>query len=69
MAILKDFKCDNCGKEFEVRINPNATNPVCPDCGNNTHWLPKLNSNPPQISYQLRVLCNGFNNNIHMPVE
>jgi len=69
MAVTKDFKCNVCSKEFELRISPNAENPKCPDCGNDTHWLPKLNANGHQFSYSLRVLCNGFDNKVHYQAE
>jgi len=66
MAVTKDFKCDNCGKEIEVRINPNADNPKCPVCGKDTHWLPKPNDKGHHISYALRVKCDGFDNKVHV---
>ena len=56
---LKDFKCDKCGKEFDEVVSIKASNPKC-ECGGETHWLPKPNENVPQISYRLRVICDGF---------
>ena len=65
MAILKDFKCNTCGKEQEVLINIKEPNPKC-ECGSDTYWLPKPNHNPPQFSYSLRVICDGFDTkNVH----
>lgn len=69
MAILKDYKCDNCNHEFEVRINSNAENPKCPKCSSTTHWLPKPNINGHTVSYALRVKCDGFSNKVHYGVN
>jgi putative FmdB family regulatory protein len=65
MGILKDFKCNNCDKSFEQRVNIKDSNPKCPDCGSETHWLPKLSEHEFQIKYSLRVLCDGFSNKVH----
>ena len=62
--ITKEFKCNTCEKEFEKRVGINDPNPKC-ECGSDTHWLPKLNQNEHQISYTLRVMCDGFSNKIH----
>jgi predicted Zn-ribbon and HTH transcriptional regulator len=69
MAVFKDLKCDECGYEFEVHINPNAEYPKCPKCESSTHWLPKLNDKGFQISYTLRVMCDGFNDKTHFSAE
>lgn len=62
--VSKDFRCDSCGKDFEERVNIKEPNPKCPYCGGEAHWLPKLNENGHQISYALRVICDGFSNKV-----
>ena len=65
MSVTKNFRCDTCSYEFETKQVISQPNPKCPKCDNFTSWLPKLNVNPPQISYALRVICDGFSDKIH----